>query len=158
MIYWAEKYGPIALAFATAGALLYFSEEMVGLAADKSINVSALYSAIFNWASIQTGFLFGVFGFVSGKSSGFLAEINRTQAMQTFNIYTRNATLLGFLVALTCIPLVVTDFDISAKSAAHYYVFVGWSFVTVWSFLAFARVAYVFGVILQVRDKTKILG
>ena len=154
----AERFGPFALAAAMACALVYFSDAMQVMAAGKQIDVSSLYSAMFDWSSIQTGFLFGVFGFVSGKSTGFIAEVSETAAMRTFNKYTRTAILLGFLLTFVSIPLTVTSFDYSGKPTYYYYIFVAWAFLAIWSFFSFARVAYVFGVMLKVRDKERVVG
>lgn len=158
MMYIIEKYGPISGAVLLAAALWYFSDGLLQLALSGEINISSLYSAMFDWSSIQTGFLFGVFGYVSGKSSGFLAEVKKTQAMQTFNSYTRTAICLGFLLTFASIPLIVSNFDFSGESAPYFWIFITWAFLATWSFLSFARVAYVFGVMLQVRDRERAIG
>lgn len=158
MIAALEKYGPLFAAACLAAALTYFSADMLRLAAEKKIDVSELYAAMFDWSSIQTGFLFGVFGFVSGKSTGFMAEAKSTEAMKAFHRYTRTAIVLGFCLTFSSIPLIVTGFDIAEASSARYYLFVAWAFLAIWSFLAFARVAYIFGVLLKIRDKERILG
>jgi len=158
MINFIERYGPLSIGLLAALLLLAFNEKIVGLAAAGLIDISSLYSAMFDWASIQTGFLFGVFGFVSGKSSGFMAEVAKTKAMIDFNRYTRTAILLGFTVTLVSIPLIVTAFHFKAGEPWRYATFVGWAFLTAWSFFSFARVAYVFGVMLKVGDRTRVPG
>lgn len=158
MMNFIERYGPLSIAAVSAFLLLCFNHKMVSLAASGMIDVSSLYSAMFDWSSIQTGFLFGVFGFVSGKSTGFMAEVAKTAAMTDFNRYTRTAILLGFFLTFFSIPLIVADFDFKNGVQWKYWLFVAWVTLAIWSFFSFARVAYVFGVMLKVGDRTRIVG
>lgn len=151
----AERYAPILSALITGSLLLYFKSEMLVLAAADSLDTANLYTAVFDWSAIQTGFLFGIYGFVAGKSSGFIYEIRNTSAMLIFIKYTKVSLFLGFLVTFVSIPLIVSKFNF-VGSDTKYYIFLMWSSVSVWAFLSFARVAYLFGLLLKVKDVEKL--
>ncbi|MDM9629768.1 hypothetical protein QTL95_28190 [Rhizobium sp. S152] len=153
-----ERYGPFVAAALTAVAIYYFRDDLVDAAAHKRIDFSSLYSAVFNWSSIQTGFVFGIFGYVAGKSGGFIEAIRNTAEMSAFLVYTKRAIYLGFALTFFCIFLTVMSFNIGDGAAWKFYVFLLFSFVSVWGFLAFLRVAYIFGDILRVKDRTRIPG
>lgn len=70
MIGFIERFGPIAVALSVTIALLVYRDPIVLREAKGLLNFSALYSAAVDWAAIQTGFLFGIFGFVAGKTTG----------------------------------------------------------------------------------------
>jgi len=146
-----ERFGPAAFAVLTLALLVYFMEDVVALSAKEQIDLGNLYSAVFDWSAIQTGFLFGIYGFVAGKSSGFIHEIRDTPEMKIFVGRTRRALFLGFTITLFSVPLLVASFAIEG-GGWRYGVFVAWSAISVWAFFAFARVAYLFGLLIRVRD------
>jgi len=153
-----ERLGPFLLAIISSIFLYYFRSDILILSLDKEIDVSNIYSSVFDWSSIQTGFLFAIFGFVAGKTGGFIQRISDTPAMKTFLKYTKRSLFLGFAITFTSVPLTVTSFDIAAEGSWRYHVFVAWSFLVVWGFFSFLRVAYIFGDIIKVRDNTRVPG
>ena len=150
--YYIERFGPIALSAVAAYLLYRYDDFLVASAREKSINFSGLYAAIFDWSAIQTGFLFGIFGFVAGKTTGFIAAVRNTPAMRLFIGYTRIAIFLGFVLTFYSIPMMVTSFDIGQGGKWFYFVFATWCVLAVWAFFAFLRVAYIFGLLLRPAD------
>lgn len=72
---YVEKYGPIVVSIVTVGLLALYDKQVVAHFISGSWKPSNLYTAIFNWAAIQTGFAFGVYGFVAGRQDGFVGAI-----------------------------------------------------------------------------------
>lgn len=137
----------IALLISHANIICWISGDLVEL--------GNLYSAVFGWSSIQTGFLFAVYGFISGKGNGFLKAIARTKAMEKYNNSLGSAIFAGFTLAITSMPLIVVPlqpvvFDI------WYVIIAAWFSLFVWAFLLFCGVAYTFGIISTVKDNTDI--
>lgn len=153
-----ERYAPIVSALIATTLIWYFRADIVTGVSDGTLKFDVMYSAIFDWSAIQTGFLFGIFGYVAGKNEGFIAEIRSTQEMKNFSIYQRNAIFLGFSLTFISIPLMVTNFTFGDGSTYKYILFCAWSFLSIWAFLSFMRVAYIFGIIVRVKDRTKIKG
>jgi len=153
-----ERWGPLVLAAGGLGLLWLFRTEMTSFDLADALELRSLYSAVVDWSAIQTGFLFGIFGFVAGKNEGFIAAIRDTPEMAAFSRFMRTAIFLGFIVTLMSIPLMVSGFEIRDGALWRYAVFSGWSFLTIWSFFAFWRIAYLFGILLRVRDRPRIPG
>jgi hypothetical protein len=156
VLYNLERFGPLAFGLLVFGLLLYFRADIQDLSSHRRINVSALYSAVFGWASIQTGFLFSVYGFIASKTDGFIAEIKGSRAMTLFKRYTMRAMLIGFGLTLLTIPLIVTGDQPLTDS--RFYVSAAWFSVFAWAFAAFLRVALNFGLIVSVPDRKVIPG
>lgn len=157
IIFQLERRGPFVLAALVAGLLFYFRVPIIAREEAREIDFSNLYSAVFDWSAIQTGFLFGIFGYVSGKATGFIKSVEDTSEMGLFVRYQKTAMALGFIVTFCCIPLMVTGFEVSSGKFS-YYIFLTWAFVSVWAFFSFARVAYIFGILIRPKDQKKFLG
>lgn len=135
--------------------LLLVHNEVILWVGYETVDLGNLYSAVFGWSSIQTGFLFAVYGFVSGKGNGFLKAIGRTKAMEKYNSSLGLAIFSGFTLTLTSMPFIIvpiepTSFDI------WYVLIAAWFSIFVWAFMLFCGVAYTFGVISTVKDNTDI--
>jgi hypothetical protein len=153
-----ERFGPIAAAACMVVALYVFRDHLTTAAVSKGFDLSNIYSSVFDWSSIQTGFVFGIFGFVAGKSGGFIEAIRETREMALFLTYTKRAIYLGFSLTFSSIAMSITSFNIDPSTPWKFHVFAAWSFLSLWGFLAFLRVAYIFGDILRVRDRNRIPG
>tara|TARA_R110000823_G_scaffold41531_1_gene109464 strand:- start:146 stop:625 length:480 start_codon:yes stop_codon:yes gene_type:complete len=154
--FYLEKYGPVVLGVLTLGVCIWYRSELLKLVQEKTINLENLYSAIFDWSSIQTGFLFSVYGYVASKTDGFLAEIKDSRSMSAFRKYTSRAMFIGFILTVVTIPLIVVDFDISTNF--RFLLVSIWFALFVWAFAGFLRVAVNFGRIVSVRDNSAIGG
>jgi hypothetical protein len=156
LILWLEKFGPLAIGAIVLVLLIWFRADVRALAADKKIDVSALFGAIFGWASIQTGFLFSVYGFIASKTDGFVGALGATRSMALFKRYTMRAMLIGFVLTILTIPLIVTGNQ--GLEGIRYVLTSAWFAIFAWAFAAFLRVAVNFGQIVSVRDRTSIPG
>ncbi|MQB19028.1 hypothetical protein DXT90_00110 [Agrobacterium tumefaciens] len=155
-LFFVERYGPLLFGAMIFIAALWYKSDLQQLSQEKTISVAGLYSAVFGWASIQTGFLFSVYGFIATKNDGFLAEIRGTGAMLLVKRYTLRAMLMGFLLTIITIPLIVIGEQIVFQ--AQFYLSALWFAIFAWAFAAFLRVALNFGQIISVKDKVTIPG
>lgn len=148
-----EQYGPAVCGAVTLTCLLYFSEEVAQKFVTDGWKSAGLYAAIFDWSAIQTGFSFGVYGFVLGRGGGFIEKIKDTKAMSRFLSYIKRANIAGFMLTISSIPLIITEPSVSAPLNWIYGIIAVWFSLFVWSFLSFLRIAYNFGQIASVKDK-----
>jgi hypothetical protein len=148
-----EQFGPVTSAALAFIALWYFSEPISSMFLSENWKSAGLYSAIFGWSAIQTGFAFGVYGFVIGKGDGFIAALRTTTAMSRFMGYIKRANITGFLLTFTSIPLIIGEPKVGEPMSINYIVISAWFSLFVWSFLSFLRLAYNFGQIASVKDK-----
>lgn len=153
-----EKFTPLILTCLVGVTLVYFRIDISMAVESQSIDFSVLYAAVFDWSAIQTGFLFGIFGFIAGKNDGFIAEIRSTPQMALFSRYQSTAIYLGFALTFSSIPMMVTGFKYGTNDIRGFAIFVGWSCLATWAFFAFLRVAYVFGILIRVKDQRRLKG
>lgn len=152
-----EKHAPFFLAVVVAVLLIYKMEYVQQNSSYGTINFVNLYAAMFDWSAIQTGFLFAIFGYVAGKSDGFIEAVRHTTPMKAFLGYQRTAIALGFAITFISIPLMVISHKIHSSNFS-YYVFCGWAFISVWGFFAFMRVAYLFGLLVRPKEPKRKIG
>lgn len=148
-----EEKGPIILAIIVLIILIYFSSNVTSKFQSGGWTSTGLYSAIFGWSAIQTGFAFGVYGFVIGKSDGFVAKISMTMAMKRFKSYIKRANVTGFVLTISSIPLIIVEPKLHIPNTIEYILVALWFSLFVWSFLSFLRMAYNFGQLASVPDK-----
>jgi hypothetical protein len=153
-----EAFGPIVAGVLTLALLWSFRWSIIPWMAADKLSVGNLFSAVFGWASIQTGCVFAIYGFVAGKNDGFIGEVRRTRSMKRFSTYIMRAIMSGFLLTVTSMPLIVWKFTIALDDKYLYLMIVAWFALFVWAFLSFARVAYIFGVLVRVQDSDKVGG
>ncbi len=153
-----EMWHPFLIGILAFWATYYFRDLLTVKFNTGGWKLDNLYAAVFDWSAIQTGFLFAVYGFVVGKADGFIAEIKRTKAMDRFINYTKRANFIGFSLTLVSIIFIVVSPSINSGASWVYFIITAWFSLFVWAFLAFLRVAYIFGIIARVRDREVIKG
>ena len=153
MSLWIERYHPLLIAVISVLALVYLRPNISLLFKEGVWSAEGLYSAIFGWSSIQSGFAFGVYGFVIGRDEGFVKAIKDTVAFERFISYTRRASYAGFFLAIISIPLIVSAPDLSSTKGSVYFLVSAWFGVFVWTFISFLRLAFNFGKIASVKDR-----
>lgn len=146
-----KKFFPGLISIVTIIILLYYRDIIIDSVTSGKIILNGLYAAVFDWSAIQTGFLFGVFGYITGKTDGFMVAIKNTKAMGNFKWNLKKAMLAGFVLTFTSMPMIVYPLKPNVF-AVHYVIFCVWIGLFVWAFILFCLVAYNFGVILKVPD------
>jgi hypothetical protein len=153
-----EKYAPLLLSVSGGVSIFYFRDDVAQLVGNKTLNMGNLYSAVLSWASIQIGFAFAVYGFVVGKTQGFVEAARDTHAMRRFISYVKRANIGGFVLTAVSIPLSATSPAPSDPASGSFWIVAGWFSLFIWTFFALMRVAYNFGHLSSVRDQKPFFG
>lgn len=153
-----ERYGPLGLTVATMVALYVQAPSIFASIEASKWEVSNLYSAVFNWSAIQTGFAFAVYGFVVGRSEGFIPAIRETVAMKRFLGYVKRANVGGFILTIISMPLTVVSPKPGPIDSLQFLMLLLWFGLFLWTFLAFLRIAYSFGHLSSIRDQPAFYG
>lgn len=148
-----EKWGPAVAAGVSVVLLFCYADSVVDNVKSGDWKTSDLYTAIFDWAAIQTGFAFGVYGFVAGRRDGFVGALQGTVAMARFTSYIKRANLAGFILTFASIPLIVLSPSIETAFSINFIIVTLWFSAFVWAFCSFLRLAYNFSRIASVKDK-----
>jgi len=153
---WFERWAPLAAAAFIFCACLYFRDELsIKFAKDGPWKAPSLYAAVFNWASIQSGFVFGIYGFIVTKKDGFIGKISETITFAEFVGFSRRAYIGGFALTFTTLPLLVAEPSISDAADRNFSLVSAWFAFFVWTFCAFLRVAFSFGIMAATPDRPK---
>jgi len=147
-----KRYAPLGVAGAFFLLVLFFQEAISIHLSDPNsrVNLDGVFAAVFDWSSIQTGFLFAVYGFVVGKGDGFIAAVRKTEAMREFTRTIKRAILTGFVLTITSMALLFYPLK---PLGWEFWIISVWLALFVWAFLLFCSVAYTFGVIVKVPDQ-----
>lgn len=141
------------------GVAIVLSQEIAPKFGTDRLKISNLYGAVFNWSAIQSGFVFGIYGFVISKKDGFVGDIAEGLSFPRFVQYTRGAYLLAMTLTVVSLPLIVLEPSIGLPLSRNYWLISGWFALSVWTFFSFLRVAFIFGSIAATPDrKSKIPG
>lgn len=153
-----ERFGPIILSAMTVLAIILFRHEIADHIRMNDLNMENLYAAVLGWASIQIGFAFAVYGFVIGKTQGFIAAARGTRAMNRFLRYVKRANIGGFALTTVSLPLAAVSPQPQSAQAPSFWIVTVWFSLFVWTFFAFLRIAYSFGHLSAVRDEQPFHG
>lgn len=153
-----EQAAPLFTSVVTMFVLVALRDGVVHRFAPGGWKAEGLYSAVFNWAAIQTGFAFGVYGFVLAKSEGFVGALSATVAMKRFIGYVKSANIAGFILTIFSIPLLIVNPNLAAPSHSTYGFVALWFSLFVWAFMSFLRIAYTFGRLTNVPDSKPFHG
>src|SRR5262249_50583393 len=105
---------------------------------------------------IQTGCLYAIYGYVAGKTDGFIGEIRSSRSIRRYNLFLKRATIIGFLLTFWSMPLIVWNYKVSADDYLWYLFVSAWFSLFVWAFVSFVRVAYIFGILIKVGEPTSV--
>jgi hypothetical protein len=118
-----------------------------------------LYGAVFDWALIQSGFVFAIYGFIVTKRGGFIGAITSAQSYEQFIGYTRRACLGGFGLTISSLPLLIASPEINDSKSYGFWIVMPWFAFFIRAFGAFLRVAFSFGIMVAVPDRReRIIG
>lgn len=148
-----EQWAPAAAGLATLIACAVFRDWIAAQFGPNKWSASSLYNAVFNWAAIQSGFVFGIYGYIAAKREGFVGEFAKGGSYNRFIGYTQRAYIGGFLLTFSSLPLLVSSPSLNTADRGTFWVVILWFAAFVWAFFAFLRVAFIFGLIAAVPDK-----
>jgi hypothetical protein len=152
-----ERFLPVTLAALVLIAATIFRAGIAQFFIHHGLNMDGLYNAVFGWSAIQTGFVFAVYGFVMSSEGGFIERVRDTTPMNQFLQYTRNATYLGFALTAFSMPLMVSGIKVSREVYGYFAISI-WFSLFVWAFLSFARVAFLFGILIRPKTRPLLPG
>lgn len=150
-----ERFAPATFCALSLAAIFLWRSEIAGHFQSDDWKSSDLYTAIFGWASIQTGFVFGIYGFVASKDDGFIKQVSGDRSFARFVGYIKRANLAGFLLTFFTLPMIITSPELKDPNSTAFLVTMIWFGVFVWTFCAFLRVAFIFGRIVAVPDRPR---
>lgn len=142
-------------AIVTFGVCLLYRAELSAQFASGAWNISNFYTAVFVLCVFQTGFLFGVYTYIVGKSAGFVAAIRETSAYTDMVRFLQWMFYLVLGLTVLSLPLVVVAPMPTAKIQFETIVFAFWSALLVYTFLNFVRIIRAFAAIEKVRRNKK---
>lgn len=153
---WFEKYAPLVAGLLSFFLLMIFRNSIETAFQTSEWKIGELYGVVFNWSSIQSGFVFAIYGFIVTKRDGFAGQIIGTQSYEQFIHFTKRACLGGFGLTIISMPIIVVSPDIS--EANNWFLPIAlWFSLFMWAFCAFLRVAFSFGTIIAKPDKKVII-
>lgn len=152
---WFERLAPIALGITSLCIIIVYRNDVAQQFQPNGWKPENLYSAVFNWASIQSGFVFGIYGFIATKKDGFVGEIVGNHSFEILLGYARRAYLTGFSLTFASLPLLVISPSVSNVNTVSFWCVSVWFSCFIWTFCAFLRVAFIFGMIVAVPDRNK---
>lgn len=102
-------------------------------------SAAGLYAAVFSWASIQTGFLFGIYTFIVPRAEPFVKAVSGSPAFAAFKRYMLRVTYLTLCVAVPAFGLMVVNPRPSAGGLSAI-AMAAWLALFVYSVLCFLKV------------------
>ena len=103
-----------------------------------------LFGAVFDWSAIQTGFMFGVYGFLIGAPNGFMKAIETTSAFQLFRAGVLTSLFAGFVLTIVSLPLLVLSPEPRELHFMIRLLVYFWLSLFVFALLSFFKTAFVF--------------
>lgn len=150
---WFEKWLPVFAAVCSLACAYFMRPYFEASFVQDGWIETNLYTAVFDWSAIQSGFMFAIYGFVATKKDGFTGTVMKGQSFQRFISYTRTACVGGFALTIYSLPLLVVSPEVDGSDDATYWIIAIWFAFFVWAFLAFLRVAFSFGIIIATKDR-----
>jgi hypothetical protein len=147
---WEQIY-PFVLGLIAAAAWMIFGSNVVCYAQQHNWHLDQLYTAVFAFLAITTGFLATFYCTIQCMSEGFIQRIRNTQTLNGFLAFTKHAIIIGFIVSIVSVPMmVVTPMPITSFSWSAVIVAL-WLGVAVYAVASFYRVASLFFFLFEAR-------
>lgn len=146
-----ERVYPACLGVVCAGAWLFWGHKLVYLSEANHWHLDQLYTAVFAFLAITTGFLATFYCTIMCMSEGFVRAIRDTRLLGRFLAFVKGAIVLGFFVSLASIPMMVVAPLPKEPMTISAFVIAAWVGVAVWAVAAFFRVAALFFFIFEAR-------
>jgi hypothetical protein len=139
-----ERLYPLFWGLATVGAWLIWGHLLAALCVKQQWHLDQLYTAVFAFLAITTGFVAAFYCTIVCMSEGFIHQIRNTDVMRGFLIFLKQAIILGFFVSLASIPMMVVEPIPTEQYSLSAFAVALWLGAAVWAIAAFYRVASLF--------------
>lgn len=149
-----RKHLPAIAAISAPLAVFAWRDTLALRFANEAWNVGAFYSAVFDWSSIQSAFLFGIYAFILSRSEPFIKAIDGSEPFEALRSYSRRTLYLTFILTIVAMPLAVAEPKPGADMLSpSLWVFAGLASLTAYTFCRFLKVVRVFGKIEGMRPR-----
>lgn len=149
-----RRYLPGIAAFAAPIAVVAERGTLAAKFASNEWDAGAFYSAVFDWSSIQSAFLFGIYAFILSRSEPFIRAIDGTEPFEMLRSYSRRTLYLTFALTIASMPLaVVGPKPTDNLSSLNLWIFAGLASLAAYTFCRFLKVVRVFGKIEGMRPR-----
>lgn len=122
---------------------IFFAPQISQAAYNGGWDETRHYASLFNWASIQTAFLFGIYTFIIGRPGKFKSRFEKFGLYNDAMKYLRRTVFYSFTLSFSCLPLMFVSPNVGNWS--------GWSSLQ-FGYILFAAsgvtTLYIFGRIL----------
>lgn len=135
------------IAAALAAATLYIWRAPIAASfAPGQWDLGAFYSAVFDWASIQAAFLFGVYAFFLSRSEPFIQAIAPSPAFKLLRQYVVRTLYLSISLSVLSLPFLISPVAMSGDgNDLGFGIFWALSVLLTYTFFCFLKVIRVFG-------------
>ena len=134
------------VAVAVGGMLFAYRFKVSAMFAEKTWNLGAFYAALFDWASIQGAFLFGVYAFFLSRSEPFIQAIAGSQAFRLLRRFVVRTLYLSLALSVLTLPMLVAPIELEkGRIDVGFGAFCFLSILTAYTFMCFTKVIRVFG-------------
>lgn len=141
-------------------AFVLFPSQVSNLAVTEKWDQSILYGSLFNWASIQTAFLFGIYTFIMGRPEVFVKRFKTTKLYRRSMLYLRATVFISLLLSAICVPLMLASPDIKTWSWGDKSLpnigYVVFAFISVFGLLVLGRVIICMRYFMFVEKQTEL--
>jgi hypothetical protein len=150
-----ERFYPLCVGALTALVWLLWGDKLVAICAKEQWHIEQMYTAIFAFLAITTGFLATFYCTIVCMSEGFVRQIRDTKKMWGFLAFVKRGIILGFIISLASIPMMIAaptpteQFSISAIIVAI------WLGGAAWAIAAFYRVASLFFFLFEAKTEPR---
>lgn len=143
-------------AIATFAFVLYQREWVSAQFSSGAWDIGAFYAAVFDWASIQSAFLFGIYAFVLGRTEPFIRAIADTSVFEQMRAHVRRTMYLALLLTVFAMPMLVAKPEVSASwDSVGLWGFTGVATLAAFTSFSFLKVVRVFRKVERINGKPK---
>jgi hypothetical protein len=132
-----------AAAVLAATAVAWWRPEISANFESGGWSLSSFYGAVFDWASVQSALLFGVYAFFLSRSEPFIQAIAGSVAFQQLRRYVIRTLYLTLGLTVAALPVLIAPPAI--KGDIGYLVFAAFMVGLTYTFFCFLKVVRVFG-------------
>ncbi|MDE2167488.1 MAG: hypothetical protein KGJ66_14260 [Alphaproteobacteria bacterium] len=150
-----ERLYPLGIGIVTVGVWLLLGHKIVAFCVKEQWHIEQMYTAVFAFLAITTGFLATFYCTILCMSEGFVGQIKDTEKMRGFLGFVKGAILLGFIVSIASIPMMVAEPVPVKQFSVAAFVVAFWIGASAWAIAAFYRVASLFFFLFEARIKPR---
>lgn len=150
-----ERLYPLAIGAVAAVAWLLWGHKIAAICVKEQWHIEQMYTAVFAFLAITTGFLATFYCTIVCMSEGFVRQIRDTKKMAGFLAFVKRAIILGFVVSLTSVPMMVAEPAPTEQFSVAAFIVAVWVGASAWAIAAFYRVASLFFFLFEAKTEPR---